>query len=110
MALNNKQIKAIELLVYSPHMKLNMIASEVGVSRETLHRWRNDTPEFQKALDEAIKKRWKAAEALAVNGMIDLASEGNYNAIKYLLDNLGYKPVDKIQAEVNSDVIINIGD
>lgn len=110
MALNNKQLKAIELLVYSPHMTQNMIANEVGVHRDTIRKWKEENPEFKMTLDKAIKERWKAAEALAVNGMINLASEGNYNAIKYLLDNLGYKPVDKIQAEVNSDVIINIGD
>lgn len=102
MALNNKQIKAIELLVYSPHMTLNMIAKEVDVSRDTLHRWRNDNGEFQQALDKATKDRWKAAEQMAVNGMINLASEGNIQAIKYLLDNLGYKPADKIEAKVDA--------
>lgn len=110
MALNNKQMKAIELLVYSPHMSLNMIASECGVHRDTLHRWRNETPEFQEELDKAIKNRWKAAESLAVNGMINLASEGNYNAIKYLLDNLGYKPAEKVEAKVDAtaNIVIEI--
>lgn len=102
MALNNKQKKAIELLVYQPYMTLNMVSQEVGVHRDTLHRWRKETPEFMEALDKAIKDRWKAAEAMAVNGMIALASEGNYNAIKYLLDNLGYKPVEKMEANVNA--------
>jgi hypothetical protein len=102
MALHYKQLKAIELLVYSPHMTLNMIASECGVSRDTLHRWRNETPEFQEALDKAIKERWKSAEAMAVNGMINLASEGNFQAIRYMLDNLGYKPVEKMEAKVDA--------
>lgn len=108
MALNNKQKKAIELLVYSPYMTLNMIASEVGISRDTLHRWRNDNAEFKEALDKGIKDRWKAAESMAVNGMISLAQEGNYSAIKYLLDNLGYKPVEKVEANLTTDIIINI--
>ena len=102
VALNNKQLKAIELLVYQPYMTLNMVCKEVDVSRDTLHRWRNDNEEFKSALDKAIKERWKAAEAMAVNGMINLASEGNYNAIKYLLDNLGYKPVEKMEAKVDA--------
>jgi hypothetical protein len=102
MALNNKQQKAIELLVYSPYMTLNMVAQEVGVHRDTLHRWRNETPEFMEALDKAIKERWRNAEALAVNGMIALASEGNFQAIKYMLDNQGYKPVDKVEAKVDA--------
>ena len=102
MALNHKQLKAIELLVYSPYMTLNMTAQEVGVSRDTLHRWRNETPEFMEALDKAIKERWRNAEALAVNGMIALASEGNFQALKYMLDNQGYKPVDKVEAKVDA--------
>ena len=102
VALNNKQLKAIELLVYQPYMTLNMTAKEVGVSRDTLHRWRNETPEFMEALDKAIKERWRNAEAMAVNGMISLASEGNFQAIKYMLDNAGYKPVDKIEAKVDA--------
>lgn len=108
MALNNKQLKAIELLVYSPHMTQNVIAQECGVHRDTIRRWREETPEFQAALDKAIKERWKAAETLAVDGMISLAAEGNYNAIKYLLDNLGYKPTEKIEANVSTDINIVI--
>lgn len=102
MALNNKQIKAIELLTYSPYMTLNMVCKEVGVSRDTLHRWRNDNEEFKAALDKSIKDRWKAAESMAVNGMINLAQEGNFQAIKYMLDNLGYKPVEKMEAKVDA--------
>lgn len=110
MALNNKQLKAIELLTYSPYMTIKMVAEECGVHRDTLHRWRYEVPEFQEALDKSIKNRWKSAEALAVNGMINLASEGNYNAIKYLLDNLGYKPVDKVEASVESRNIVFVDD
>lgn len=110
MALNNKQIKAIELLVYKPHMTLNMIASECGVHRDTLHRWRTETPEFQQALDKATKDRWKAAEQMAVNTMINLASEGNIQAVKYMLDNLGYKAPEKVEAKVDAtaNIVIEI--
>lgn len=108
MALNSKQIKAIELLVYSPYMTQNMVASECGVHRETIRRWKHE-PEFKAELDKAIKERWDDAEAMAVNGMIALASEGNFQALKYMLDNKGYKPVDKIEANVKSDVVLRIG-
>lgn len=110
MALNNKQKKAIELLVYSPYMTLTMIASEVGISRDSLHRWRTENEEFKAALDKAIKDRWKAAESMAVNTMISLAQEGNVQAAKYMLDSLGYKPTEKIEANLTTDIVINIGD
>lgn len=102
MALNNKQIKAIELLTYQPYMTLNMVCQEVGVSRDTLHRWRNDNEEFKAELKKSIRQRWEAAESMAVNTMINLASEGNIQAVKYMLDNLGYKAPDKIEAKVDA--------
>ena len=109
MALNNKQLKAIELLVYSPYKTQNMIAQEVGVHRDTIRRWREETPEFKEALDKATKERWKAAEQMAINTMINLASEGNIQAAKYICDSLGYKPTEKIEANVKSDVVLRIG-
>lgn len=109
MALNAKQIKAIELLVYKPHMTQNMIAKEVGVHRDTIRRWREETPEFKEALDKATKERWKAAEQMAVNTMINLMSEGNYQATKYVLDSMDYGAAQKIEANVKNDVVIRIG-
>lgn len=109
MALNNKQLKAIELLVYSPYKTQNMIAQEVGVHRDTIRRWREETPEFKEALEKATKERWKAAEQMAINSMINLASEGNFQAAKYICDSLGYKPVEKLEANVKSDVVLRIG-
>lgn len=112
MALNHKQLKAIELLVYQPYMTLNMIAKEVDVSRDTLHRWRNDNEEFKEALSKATKERWKAAEQLAVNTMINLMSEGNYQATKYVLDSMDYGAAQKIDANVSGtqNIVITIGD
>lgn len=102
MALNNKQQKAIELLVYQPYMTQEMMAKECGVARETIWRWRTENEEFKEALDKATKERWKAAEQMAVNTMINLCSEGNIQAVKYMLDNLGYKPAEKIEAKVDA--------
>ena len=39
-----------------------------------------------------------------------MAKEGCFQENKYILDNLGYKPVDKVEAEVNSTISITIGD
>ena len=112
MALNNRQIKAIELLVYKPHMTQNMIAKECGVHRDTIRRWREETPEFQEALSKATKERWKAAEQMAVNTMINLMSEGNYQATKYVLDSMDYGATQKIDANVTGtqNIVITIGD
>jgi uncharacterized protein YjcR len=107
MALSSKQLRAIELMVYSPHMKQIEIAEELGVHRDTIRRWQNDE-EFKEAFSQACKQRFKEAENIAVNAMIKLAYEGNATAAKYMLDSLGYKPTEKIEANIKNDIIINI--
>ena len=107
MALKKKQLEAIELLVTSPYKTYNMISEELGINRETLRRWRN-TEEFQIALQARLQETWKAAEALAVNTMINLCSEGDFKASKYILDSLGYAPAQKIEADVSTNINIVI--
>lgn len=107
MALKKKQLEAIELLVTAPHKTYNMVSDELGISRETLRRWRS-TEEFQNALQAKLEETWKAAEALAVNTMISLCQEGDFKASKYILDSLGYAPTTKLDANVNGELSINI--
>lgn len=107
MALKKKQLEAIEQLVTSPYKTYNMISDELGISRETLRRWRN-TEEFQIALQARLQETWKAAEALAVHTMINLCNEGDFKASKYILDSLGYAPTQKIEADVSTNINIVI--
>lgn len=102
MALHNKQLKAIELLVYQPYMTQEMMAKECGVARETIWRWRTENEEFKEALSNATKERWKAAEQMAVTTMINLMAEGNYQATKYVLDSMDYGATQKIDAKVDA--------
>jgi len=107
MALKRKQLEAIEILVTQPHKSYCMISQELGINRETLRRWRANE-EFQAALQAKLEETWKAAEALAVNTMINLCGEGDYKAAKYILDSLGYAPTTKVDANVNGEISINI--
>lgn len=40
--------------------------------------------------------------------MIELAADGNFQANKYILDSLGYAPTQRIEADITSDIEINI--
>jgi DNA-binding XRE family transcriptional regulator len=93
-------------------MTQEMMAKECGVARETLYRWRTDNEEFKEALSKATRERWKAAEQLAVTTMINLMSEGNYQATKYVLDSMDYSGTQKIDANVTGtqNIVITIGD
>ena len=112
MALNTKQKKALELLTCGLGMSLKDIAEQVGVTPKTLWNWRNSNEftEFQNALEEINNERWLATVDAAREGAASLCREGNQKMIEFVLKNVGYNPSQKVEADVHSDIVINIED
>lgn len=110
MAINKKQRIALELLTSGKGMSFKEIAEEVGVTPKTLWNWRNgnDFTEFQEELSRINNERWQAAEDAAREGAIKLCKEGNQKMIQFVLQNIGYNPTQKIDAEITTDIVINI--
>ena len=110
MALNTKQKKALELLTCGLGMSYKDIAEQVGVSPKTLWNWRqgNDFTEFQAELERLNEIRWEAAIDAAREGALSLCREGNPKMIEFVLKNAGYNPTQKVEAELYTDLIINI--
>ena len=109
MALKPKQKALIEAIIANPSAPHTELAQIVGINRNTITVWKAN-PEFQAELDKRIKEIWKDSEAIAVNTMRNLATNGDYKASAYILNSLGYAPAQKIEAEVNNDVTITIVD
>jgi hypothetical protein len=107
MALTQRQKNLIEFMLANPAMPETRCANECGVPNSTYFNWKQKG-EFTAELDRRIKEKWKDAERLATDTMINLCLKGDYASAKYILDNLGYKPVDKIQAQVQNDINIVI--
>lgn len=115
MALNTKQKKAIVLLTSGEGYTYEQIAKLVGISAKQLRMWRNNKEhfsEFQEELERINHERWQAAEDAARQATIDLCKEKNVQMVKFVMENAGYVPVQKqkIEAEVNSDINITIGE
>lgn len=108
MALKAKQKLLAELMVGNPYLNNVEYADTVGIDPKTLYKWKK-TDEFQAYMSELLKEQWKDAEKLAQKKMIELALNGDYRANAYILDNLGYKPTTKVEADVNTDIVIKIG-
>lgn len=108
--LTNKQKLAIELLTSGKGMSLKEVAEEIDVNPKTLWRWRNE-PEFAHFQDE-IKRindaRWEATVDAAREAAVKLCQEGKADFVKFVLQNAGYNPTQKIDAEVHNDIIITI--
>lgn len=59
--LDAKQAKALDLLLMGK--TVTEAAREIGVSRETVSRWRHKDPAFQAAYNAAMKSSWEACQA-----------------------------------------------
>ena len=108
MALNAKRIELLEAMLAYPAMSDVGLAEILHLNNKTVGKWRKE-PEFQEELKRRLQEQWKDAEKLAQKRMIELADSGNFNANKYILDSLGYAPAQRIEADINQDIVISIG-
>lgn len=109
--LSEKQRMALELLTCGEGLTYTEIAARVGVDKHTLWDWRNE-PQFTHFQDELKRlndARWMAAIDAAHQAAIQLCKEGKSDMVKFVLQNAGYNPTQKVEADVNQDIVITIG-
>ena len=107
MALKSRQIACIEAMLAHPSASYAELAEMVGCNRNTITVWKNN-PEFIAEYQKRLKEMWKDSEAVAVKTMIKLAEQGDFKASKYILDSMDYAPVQKIEADISTDINIVI--
>lgn len=110
--LTEKQQMALELMTSGLGMKYKDIAEAVGVDQRTLLRWRTESEfvHFQDALKRINDERWLALADAARASAMRLVAADNQKMTEFILKNEGYNPSQKIEAEVNTDIVINIGE
>lgn len=107
MALKPKHIAFIEALLANPTLTNIEAAEIVGINRNTVTQWRRN-PEIMAEVERRLKEKWKDSERMAMDTMLNLAKKGDFKASKYILDSLGYAPVQKIEADISTDITITI--
>lgn len=108
--LNEKQRMALELMTSGKGMTYKAIAETVGIDPKQLWRWRNE-PEFshfQEALKQLNDERWLATVDAARTSALKLCIDGNQKMIEFILRNDGLNPTQKIDAEITTDIVINL--
>lgn len=108
MALKPRQYELLELMLIHPTWSDVQLANYMELNNKTVGKWRK-MPDFQEEMKKKLAEQWKNAERLAQQKMIELANQGDFRANQYILDSLGYKPTNKIEADINQDIIITIG-
>ena len=108
--LTAKQQKALELLTSGKGMTYTAIAEEVGVNRKTLYRWTHEPQfaSFQECWKELNDEKWLVTVEAAREAALNLCLEGKTDMVKFVLQNAGYNPTQKIEADVHTDIVINI--
>ena len=107
MALKAKQLELLEAMLAHPELSDVKLGELIKLNNKTVGKWRK-IPEFQEELKKRLEAQWKDAERLAQKRMLELAQEGSFHANKYILDSLGYAPTQKIEADISTDIVINI--
>jgi uncharacterized protein YjcR len=110
MALNTKQKKAIALLTCGEGYSYSYIAEEVGVSVVQLWKWRTQPQfeEFQGELKKVNDLKWLATVDAARESAFKLCKDGNQRMVEFVLKNEGYNPTQKVEADIHTDIEINI--
>ena len=110
MALTNKQLKAVEMLVYTTKQKQE-IAEELKVSRATVSQWIKKE-EFQQAITDEMKRGFVDIAYKARRRLSELVDSPNeqvaLGAIKEALNKAGYQETQKIEQtvrEINIEIL-----
>ena len=108
--LNKKQKLAIELLTSGKGMSYKEIAETVGVNPKTLWDWRNEPAftHFQDELKRIDEARWLATIDAAREAALKLVQEGKTEMVKFVLQNAGYNPTQKVEADIKTNINIVI--
>lgn len=109
-ALTEKQLLALELLTCGKGLSYKKIAEQVGVDSKTLWTWRKspDFVNFQVRLEEINQERWLATVDAARAGALRLCEKDNQKMIEFVLRNEGLNPSTKVEADISTNIEINI--
>ncbi len=102
MALNNRQQRAVEMLVYTTKLKQE-IAAELNVSNATISTWLKKE-EFQQAITDEMHRGFVDIAYKARRRLSELVDSPNeqvaLGAIKEALNKAGYQETQKIEQTV----------
>ena len=110
--LTDKQMKALELLTCGQGLSYKKICEMLEIDQKTLWSWRK-APEFTYFQDELKRindERWAATVDAAREAAMRLVSQDNPKMVEFVLKNEGYNPTQKVEADVKTDIVINIED
>jgi len=113
MAINKNMKKAIEEMIKTDKTQ-RQIAEEIGVSEETISRWKT-REDYNREYKKVERKYFNSLTAKAIRTLIDLLDSDNDNvrlgASKEILDRNGYKATEKVDLEIiKPEIVFDVDD
>lgn len=79
---------------------IQVACEKVGISRNSVYRWKNEDPEFEKELTTALEEGEALVNDMSENQLLSLIREKNWHAISFWLRKRNPKFKDRIEIEV----------
>jgi uncharacterized protein YjcR len=103
------QDAALRMIKANPAIKFAEIARRLKLSSSAISKWKSeDIYGWSARYQQALKEAFSELEGPAIQTMGKLIDEGNFQASKYVLDNKNYGATQKIDANINGDITINV--
>ena len=97
---NPAKTLAAELLALNPHLTIEKVANQVGVTERTVHLWKQD-PNFVEAIYDRYMLEFGIEIPAVLNAMVREAKEGNVQAGRLILEHSG-RLVKNINVTIDS--------
>lgn len=97
----------LEVWLNNPRLNLAEIAEKAGISQNAFYKLRQN-PEFMEEYHQRCQQRYKEAEALAIENLIDKLYEEDWQATKYALDGLNYGGKTAVELSTANSINIKI--
>ena len=109
--LKPKQVKCLELMIQG-NMTDKEIAETINITQKTICDWKKNNTEFQDEFNKLVRNSLQYAAPKAFKKQLSLLNSKQdmvaHLAAKDIMDRAGFNPTDKIEAEVDMELNINI--
>jgi hypothetical protein len=94
--LKPKQREIAEIMVLHPNLSNEEYARRIGINPKTLYEWKKKE-EFNDYIHDLCRKKFASMERLALKELKEQVENGNWKAIEYVLNGVGYKATEKVE-------------
>lgn len=101
--------KALEMFRENPSLGMQEVSLSLGLNKGVVWDWQKANREgFGDRYRQTLREAFESLEAPAIGALKDLVEDRNFQAVKYVLDNRGYKAADKVEQVNETTITVNI--